>query len=426
MENAKQEAYACHSLRAANAPLLSFRKPSLSLPVSPPPPASTLLGDRSPAEFLDTYWQKRPLLVRDALPDFRSPLSPQELAGLACEDGVESRLVLEEGGEHPWELRHGPFASEDFLDLPETHWTLLVQEVDRLIPEVGALLDRFRFLPDWRLDDIMVSYAPTHGTVGPHIDNYDVFLLQGAGHRRWQIGTEPMEKEEIVPDLDVRILADFEPDEEFVVGPGDLLYLPPRMAHHGVSTDDACMTYSVGFRAPQHQDLAARFLQHAIDTLDPDARYSDPDLAPVDHPGELHEAARQKVRALLRSLVEDDTSIDRWFGQYLTQPDRSREAVPPEMPISAAELTEALRAGRGLRHGPVARIAFIDHEDGSATLFANGEAVDLDSDLAYAAPLVSGREQIPADDLTPHLEDDAFVDLVASLVNDGLLELDPR
>ncbi|MFB6273326.1 MAG: cupin domain-containing protein, partial [Salinibacter sp.] len=248
-------------------------------------PTSAVLGDRSPADFLDTYWQTRPLVVRDALPNFRSPLSPEELAGLACEEDVESRIVLEEGGEHPWELRHGPFLSEDFLELPETHWTLLVQEVDRLIPEVGALLDHFRFLPDWRLDDVMVSYAPTHGTVGPHVDNYDVFLLQGAGHRRWKIGTAPVEDDEIVPGLDVRILADFEADEEFVLGPGDLLYLPPRVAHYGVSTDDACMTYSIGFRAPRHQDLVANFLQHAVDTIDPDARYSDPDLTPVDHPG---------------------------------------------------------------------------------------------------------------------------------------------
>jgi len=391
--------------------------------MQPAAPSSKVLGDRSPTAFLDTYWQTQPLFVRDALPDFRSPLSPQELAGLACEDGVESRLVLEEGGAHPWELRHGPFASDDFLDLPESHWTLLVQEVDRLIPEVGALLDHFRFLPDWRLDDVMVSYAPTHGTVGPHVDNYDVFLLQGAGHRRWQIGTEPVEDEEIVPDLDVRILADFEPDEEFVAGPGDLLYLPPRVAHHGVATDDACMTYSVGFRAPRHQDLVANFLQHAVDTLDPDARYSDPDLTPVDHPGALHEAARQKVRGLLRGLVRDDADIDQWIGQFLTRPDRDREAVPPETPVSEAELAEALRAGRGLRRGPVARLAFIEHDDGSATLFANGDPTVLAPDLAYAARLVTGREQIPADALMPHVEDDAFVALLVSLVNDGLLEL---
>ena len=394
--------------------------------MDPTAPSSTVLGDRPPAEFLDTYWQTKPLLVRDALPNFQSPLSPEELAGLACEDSVESRLILKEGGAHPWELRHGPFAHEDFLDLPDTRWTLLVQEVDRLIPEVGALLDRFRFLPDWRLDDIMVSYAPTHGTVGPHIDNYDVFLLQGAGHRRWQIGTEPVEHEEIVPDLDVRILAEFEPEREFIVGPGDLLYLPPGVAHHGVATDDQCMTYSVGFRAPRHQDLVANFLQHAVETLDSDARYGDPDLTSVDHPGALQEDARQKVRNLLQDLVRDDAAIDRWFGKFMTRPDRDREAVPPESPVTASELVARLRAGHSLRRGPVARLAFIEHDDGSATLFANGEPIDLAPGHAHAARLVTGREQIPHDDLAPHLDDDAVRSLLVSLVNDGLLELSAR
>jgi 50S ribosomal protein L16 3-hydroxylase len=387
-------------------------------------PTSTLLGDRSPANFLDTYWQKKPLVVRDALPDFRSPLSPNELAGLACEDGVESRLLLEQGGDYPWELRHGPFDQNEFLNLPETHWTVLVQEVDRLIPEVGALLDRFRFLPDWRIDDVMVSYAPTHGTVGPHIDNYDVFLIQGLGRRRWRIGTEPVETEEIVPDLDVRILADFEPDETFVLGPGDMLYLPPRVAHHGIAADDECMTYSVGFRAPSHQDLVGDFLQYAIEQLDPDARYSDPDLEPVEHAGAIQEPARAKVRRLLRGLVDNDAEIDQWFGRYLTRPPRDRQAVPPETPVTDATLTDALQQGTDLRRGPVSHLAFIEHDDGSATLFANGETTSLDADLAYAAPLVTGREGIPTDLLIPHLEDDAFVNLLTSLVNEGLLELD--
>ena len=392
--------------------------------MQPTSPTSRLLGDRSPREFLDTYWQKRPLVVRDALPDFESPLSPEELAGLACEPGVDSRLILKEGGDHPWELRDGPFEPDAFLDLPETHWTVLVQEVDRLLPEVGGLLDRFRFLPDWRLDDVMVSYAPTHGTVGPHIDNYDVFLLQGLGHRRWKIGTEPVDDEEIVPDLDVRILADFEAEEEFVLGPGDLLYLPPRVAHHGIAEDDQCMTYSVGFRAPRHQALVGDFFQEAMERLDPDARYSDPDLTPVDHPGEIHEAARQKVRRLLRNLVADDAPIDRWWGRYLTRPSRDRSAAPLGTPRSADALAEQLEQGIGLRRGPVSRLAFIEHDDGTATLFANGEAIDLDANQADAAPLLTGRQHIPADALTPHLDDPAVRALLTRLVNEGLLELD--
>jgi 50S ribosomal protein L16 3-hydroxylase len=387
-------------------------------------PTSTLLGDRSPEEFLDTYWQKKPLVVRDALQDVQSPLSPNELAGLACEDGVESRLILKEGGAHPWELRHGPFDEADFLDLPETHWTVLVQEVDRLIPEVGALLDRFRFLPDWRIDDVMVSYAPTHGTVGPHIDNYDVFLIQGLGHRRWEIGTEPVEDEEIVPDLDVRILSDFTPDESFELGPGDMLYLPPRVAHHGVATDDACMTYSVGFRAPRHRDLVGGFLRHAMEQVDPDARYSDPDLDPVEHAGALHEGARAKVRTLLRGLVADDDRIDRWFGQYLTRPSGNRAAVPPDPTPSADAIADALRRGTGLRRGPVSNLAFVEHDDGTATIFVNGEARSLDADQAPAAPMLTGRERIPADALTPHLDDEPVLELVTSLVAEGVLELD--
>jgi 50S ribosomal protein L16 3-hydroxylase len=230
--------------------------------------------------------------------------------------------------------------------------------------------------------------------------------------------------EEIVPDLDVRMLADFDADEEFVLGPGDLLYLPPRVAHHGIAEDDECMTYSVGFRAPRHQDLVGGFLQHAIEQMDPDARYSDPDLDPVEHPGAIHEAPRAKVRRLLQGLVADTGDIDRWLGRYLTEPSRDRQAVPPQTPVSASALADALRQGTGLRRGPVSNLAFIEHDDGTATLFANGEATTLDADLAYAAPLVTGRERLPADTLTPHLDDDAFVDLLVSLVNEGLLERD--
>jgi 50S ribosomal protein L16 3-hydroxylase len=260
--------------------------------------------------------------------------------------------------------------------------------------------------------------------VGPHIDNYDVFLIQGLGHRRWKIGTEPVADEEIVPDLDVRMLADFDAEEEFVLGPGDLLYLPPRVAHHGIAEDDECMTYSVGFRAPSHRDLVGGFLQHAIEEIDADARYGDPDLSPVEHAGAIREDARAKVRRLLRGLVDEDRAIDRWFGQYLTRPSGGRQAMPPAEPISASALADALRQGTDLRRGPVSNLAFIEHDDGTATLFANGEATTLDVDLAYAAPLVTGREVISADTLTPYLDDDAFVDLLASLVNEGLLERD--
>lgn len=385
-------------------------------------PVSMLLGGRSPAAFLEEYWQKKPLLIRGALPGFRSPLAPEELAGLACEEGVTSRLVLEKGGDEPWQLEHGPFDEETFLHLPETHWTLLVQEVDRLIPEVGALLEHFRFLPRWRIDDIMVSYAPAHGTVGAHIDNYDVFLLQGLGRREWQIGHTPVEEETIVPDLDVRILADFTPDETMVLEPGDMLYLPPRIAHYGIALDD-CMTYSIGFRAPSHRRLIGDFVSDMLETVDPEARYADPDLSPTDHPGAIRPEACERVRAILRRLVQEEDAIDRWFGRYVTEPARGRIALPPEEPFTADELAEALRAGAALRHGPASRLAYITHDDGTAHLFIDGEARRLPPNLADAGPLLADRTTVDAEALRPHLDDADFVQLIGDLVNEGVLEV---
>jgi 50S ribosomal protein L16 3-hydroxylase len=383
-----------------------------------------MLGDRTPADFLRDHWQTRPLVVPDALPDFRSPLSPEELAGLACEDSVQSRLILKDGGAHPWELRHGPFDAEAFGSLPESHWTLLVQEVDRLVPEVGALLERFDFLPRWRIDDVMVSYAPTGGTVGPHVDNYDVFLIQGAGHRRWEIGHAPVEDESIVPDRDVRMLADFSPDATHVLGPGDLLYLPPRVAHHGVATDDACMTYSVGFRAPTHRDLIANFLQHAMETVDPDARFHDPNRAPTAHPGALPDADCERVRMLLRTLVADDDALDRWFGRFVTRPSRDRVAVPPDEPWAPEALAAALRDGAALWHGTASRLAFAEG-DGSGVLFANGSAYPLDASTRPLAPLLCDCAQCPGADLVPHLDAPSARTLLAALVNDGVLDVLP-
>jgi 50S ribosomal protein L16 3-hydroxylase len=271
----------------------------------------------------------------------------------------------------------------------------------------------------------MVGYAPREGNVGAHIDNYDVFLLQGQGKRRWEWGEEPVHDEEIVPDLDVRMLKDFVADREAVLEPGDMLYLPPRIAHHGVSMGDGCMTYSVGFRAPSHEELIADFMQYAMERTDPDARYGDPNLSVPDEPGEIGDEARESIRCLLRSLTADDASIDRWFGSFITEPKRDRFAMPLPEDLSEADIREAIRSGQGVRRGPATRLAFIRHEDGTASLFVNGSEILLGDEIAYAAPLLTGAEFIPDDDLRPHLDDDAFTSLLKHLVNDGLLELSP-
>lgn len=382
-----------------------------------------VLGDLSPDEFLRDYWQKRPLVIRGAVPDFASPLPPEELAGLALEDHVESRLILEEGGARPWELRTGPFSEDDFLNLPETHWTLLVQEVDQLIPAVGRLKERFRFLPDWRIDDVMVSYAPEGGSVGAHIDRYDVFLLQGLGRRRWQIGREPVLDETLVPDLDVRVLAGFEPAEEHVLEPGDVLYLPPRIAHYGVALGD-CMTYSIGFRAPSHEELIAGFLADAAARIDPEARFVDPGLAPAEHPGEIRGDALGKVRAIIRAAAQDDAGIDDWFGRSVTAPKRDQVVQPLSEAVSEKDVAATVQEGAALRRRPEARLAFTRDDGGAATLFAAGAAYPLAPALAFAGPLLTGRDVIPAGDLTPHLSADGFAALLAELVSAGVFELD--
>lgn len=382
----------------------------------------SLLGGRSSEEFLETYWQKKPLLVRGALPDFESPLAPEELAGLACEEGVTSRLILEEGGEYPWEMRFGPFAEETFLSLPETHWTLLVQEVDRFIPEVARLLDRFTFIPNWRLDDVQISYAPEHGTVGAHVDSYDVFLIQGLGRRKWQISYAPASEDNFVPGLDVRILQDFTPDEEWIAEPGDLIYLPPRIPHYGIALED-CMTYSVGFRAPTQDEVAAGFLNYVAEAASGEAYYTDPGLSPPDHPGAIRGRERQQIRGMLRRLIEDDASVDRWFGTYITRPQRGTYGPPPESAYTPERLRQTVAEGAVLRRFAAPQFAYIDTDDG-ALLFAAGEAYPLGPDLAYAAPLITGPDPIDADVLRARREDDALWELLTELINVGSLQVE--
>lgn len=379
------------------------------------------LGGLPAGEFLGTYWQKQPVLIRGAFPDFESPITPEELAGLALEEEAESRLIMERGGDYPWQLRCGPFEEDDFLHLPESHWTLLVQEVDRWVPEVADLLEHFQFVPGWRLDDVMVSYAPDAGSVGAHVDSYDVFLLQGLGRRQWRIGTEPLHEEVLVPDVDVSMLARFEPDDVMLLEPGDMLYLPPRVAHEGIAVGD-CMTFSVGFRAPSHQDILTTMLGRAIEETDPLARYTDPDLTAPDHPGRVGPDAVAQVRRVVRETLTDER-IARWFGMLVTEPTRGEPAYSSPKNWTADAVARRIQSGAELVRRAPHRIAFMEHADGRASLFAHGREFLLGAELAYAAALVAGREALNADSLKDSLRDGAFQVLLADLVNDGHLEL---
>lgn len=282
-----------------------------------------LLFDQMPVDtFLREYWQKKPCLFKQALPGIVSPLTPDELAGLALEDDIESRLIIEHGTGHnqsPWELRRGPFTERDFACLPDTHWTLLVQAVDQWVPEVKDLLKSFQCLPQWRLDDIMISFAPEGGSVGPHFDQYDVFLVQVDGTRHWDLGTACNHLSALNTETELKILTDMAVTEGWDITPGDVLYVPPSVAHHGVALDN-CLTYSIGFRAPD----AVEMLQGLAQRLDiePDVdfmRYQDADLSAEEAGHAITPQALERMRAVMTKAMARDDVLADWLGAFMTQ-----------------------------------------------------------------------------------------------------------
>jgi 50S ribosomal protein L16 3-hydroxylase len=277
--------------------------------------ATTLLGGCTPRRFLAQHWQKRPLLIRAAIPGFAGVLSAAELAELACRDDAQSRLVIRRGRE--WESQQGPFEQRVLRRLPARGWSLLVNDVNHFVPAARTLLDRFNFIPHARLDDLMVSFAPIGGGVGPHVDSYDVFLLQGPGRRRWQISHQ--RDLTLVAGAPLKLLRHFRAEQEFTLAPGDMLYLPPGWAHEGVALDP-CMTYSVGFRAPAWHELGIHFLRFLEDRIEPSGQYADPDLGFQDSPGRIGRRMVDKVAEHLESIRWRAPDVARFLGQYLTEP----------------------------------------------------------------------------------------------------------
>jgi 50S ribosomal protein L16 3-hydroxylase len=356
-----------------------------------PARSNTLLGGLTPAQFLKRHWQKSPLLVRQALPGFVDPVTPDELAGLALEADIESRLIFEQGRKRPWQLERGPFPEKTLRGLPRSHWTLLVQGVDRWLPGSSALLDQFGFVPGWRLDDLMVSFAPPMGTVGPHIDTYDVFLIQGQGRRRWQVQAEP--DPTLVKGLDLKILKRFEPDAEWVLEPGDMLYVPPGVAHYGVALED-CLTYSVGFRAPSHYDLISELLQlppELVESWSGEELYADPDLEPAANAGEIDAASVRRLLGIVRRPLEDPEVLARWLGRFATQVKAAPEAGRRPAP---AKVEAAVKAGRGLLRNDHGRIAYAALGGGVA-VFVNGEEITVASrELRPLIELICGQRAV--------------------------------
>jgi 50S ribosomal protein L16 3-hydroxylase len=352
-----------------------------------------MLGDISIEIFLREYWQKKPLLIRNAFTDMKSPVSADELAGLACEEHVNARLVFEHGedsegpDERPWQVEFGPFDEERFTSLPDRDWSLLVSDVEKHLPETAYLLEPFRFIPDWRIDDLMISYAPPGGSVGPHTDAYDVFLIQLSGQRLWKISQDY--PTETLPDTDLCILKGFSAEDEWVLSAGDMLYLPPNVAHHGIAqqslSDDGeespCLTGSVGFRAPSLKTISSDYVNYLNENVHEDIRYSDASPSIASHHAEISEqTVAEFIDYIRQGFTIDHEYVRRWLGQYCSDNKTYDELLGIQYCDGIDQLVKQVEEN-GLQQSPYSNFLFSRSGDG-ALLFVNGNTYQTSTPFA--------------------------------------------
>jgi len=373
-------------------------------------------------QFLQKYWQKKPLLIRQAFPEFESPISAEELAGLACEPEIESRLIEEYGRDgSAWQVSTGPLTDSDFARLPETHWTLLVQDVDKHLPELQALLDIFNFIPDWRRDDLMISYATESGSVGPHTDAYDVFLLQAMGTRRWQFGDQPIHEAKLIDGLELQILSEFTPDQSWDLLPGDMLYLPPHFAHHGVAVND-CMTYSIGFRAPSAVDmldaLVNTLLEHGLGK----SRYQDPDLVLNQHGAEIDIQAVARLKHMLHLTIDQaEPQLATVLGRFVTETKPGLATIAAEASTDLPdidELTSRFDTGEVLQRNTYYRFAWTSNDKGGE-LFMAGESYAVGLEGVRNLPLMSETNSLSITDWQNLRHDAVSANILCQLIAEG-------
>jgi 50S ribosomal protein L16 3-hydroxylase len=374
--------------------------------------------------FLSDYWQKKPLLIRNPWAAWTNPLDPDELAGLACEEDVESRLITQTSSKARagWKLEHGPIPEARFGKLGKKQWTLLVQAVDHYVPAVAALIEPFRFIPNWRIDDVMVTYAADEGGVGAHFDQYDVFLIQGLGKRRWQVGAPCDSGTTLLPHDDLRLLADFQAIDEWILEPGDILYVPPRVAHNGVAVGNDCMTYSIGFRAPSRMDLIEGYCDHLVDEMQDDDRYEDDALSRNANPGEIPPAAIARLHAMLMDKVGDSKAFARWFGEYNSAPKYPEQDGEPADIATADDVRAQLKAGMPLIRNPASRFSFIRQSAQSLLLFVDGKSFDCAEASSALAERLCANDHLSVDEASASSE--AAMSLIVTLLKQGSIAFD--
>jgi 50S ribosomal protein L16 3-hydroxylase len=362
-----------------------------------------------PEAFMRRHWQRKPLLLRQAFPSFRDPLAPREVLALAGSPDAASRLVLKRGTS--WSVEHGPIPAQRFKQLPRRAWTVLVQDTNHFSTAADRLLASFDFIPHARIDDVMVSYAVPGGSVGPHVDSYDVFLLQGHGRRRWQISRQ--KDLAFVPGLDLRILADFQPEEEWVLEAGDMLYLPPGVAHYGVAEDE-CLTWSIGFRAPSDQELTTAFLDFLRDHLEREGHYRDPGALPAKHPGEIPSFLAGHVARAVEGIRWTPALVREFTGRFLSEPKAHVCFDPPARALSRRAFVSRARR-RGVALDGRARLLYL-----GAAFFVNGEPLHVPARARAQLRTLADSRRLSAP--IPALEE--LWDVIYPWYEEGFLHLD--
>lgn len=357
-------------------------------------------------DFLQRFWQKRPTVIKQGFKNFIDPITPDELAGLAMEEEVDSRLVVQEYG--AWQVSHGPFESFDHLN--ENNWSLLVQAVNHWHEPSAALMKPFRKLPDWRLDDLMISFAVPGGGVGPHLDQYDVFIIQGSGRRRWRVGEkQPLKQHCPHPDLLQVEPFDAIIDEE--MEPGDILYIPPGFPHEGYSLENA-LNYSVGFRSPSARELISGFADFVLAKDLGHQRYSDPDLVLHAHPAEIKTQELSTMRNMMVELLNSETTFNEWFGEFISQSRHELDIATPEPPYQPGEVYDLLQQGEALYRLNGLRVLYVDGKS-----YINGEVFESDSE--ELASLLASEHELTGESLRRWLDDPAFINQLCALINNG-------
>lgn len=373
------------------------------------------INDLSVNEFLNHYWQKKPLLIKQGFTNFQDPIEPEELAGLAMEESIESRIVTNHNDD--WQAFQGPF--EDFEKLTEQHATLLVQAVDHWHSEAAQLLEPFRFIPNWRIDDLMISYSTPKGGVGPHLDQYDVFIIQGQGKRHWRVGLPDPTLKQFAQNKKLLQVEQFEAVIDCILEPGDILYIPPGCPHEGYAIENA-LNYSVGFRAPNQQDLFSSLADHIIDTDSGQKRYTDHTLALRESKGEFLDSEANKVKTLMQALLNNDELFKQWLGNTLSQAKHEMDLAPLEEPITDDQLTQLITNidEEFERLGGV-RAIYQQLED-TLLLSINGENYPLPLSDLNAVKLLTDNSYFNTDDLNAAKPSLVFIQTFTTLVNEGI------